>query len=88
LIGSGNPEEGELRPQLQDRFGLSVEVRTPSAIADRVEVVRRRDAYERDPSGFCAQWAKADAKVRRQILQARERLPSLTVGDAVLQRAA
>ena len=88
LIGSGNPEEGELRPQLQDRFGLSVEVRTPSAIADRVEVVRRRDAYERDPSGFCAQWAKADAKVRRQILQARERLPSLTVCDAVLQRAA
>lgn len=88
LIGSGNPEEGELRPQLQDRFGLSVEVRTPSDIGQRVEVVRRRDAYERDPAGFTAQWAKADAKVRRQILQARERLPELTVGDDVLRRAA
>lgn len=88
LIGSGNPEEGELRPQLQDRFGLSVEVRTPADIAQRVEVVRRRDAYERDPAAFTAQWAKADAKVRRQILQARERLPGLTVGDAILQRAA
>lgn len=88
LIGSGNPEEGELRPQLQDRFGLSVEVRTPAEIAQRVEVVRRRDAYERDPAAFAAQWAKADAKVRRQILQARERLPGFTVGDDVLQRAA
>ena len=68
--------------------GLSVEVRTPSDIGQRVEVVRRRDAYERDPAGFTAQWAKADAKVRRQILQARERLPELTVGDDVLRRAA
>ncbi|UXH78574.1 magnesium chelatase ATPase subunit I [Roseateles amylovorans] len=88
LIGSGNPEEGELRPQLQDRFGLSVEVRTPSDIGQRVEVVRRRDAYERDPAAFHAQWAKADARVRRQILQARERLTGLTVGDDVLHRAA
>jgi magnesium chelatase subunit I len=88
LIGSGNPEEGELRPQLQDRFGLSVEVRTPTDIAERVEVVRRRDAYERDPAAFGAQWAKADAKVRRRILQARDRLGALTVGDDVLQRAA
>ncbi|WAC73206.1 magnesium chelatase ATPase subunit I [Roseateles sp. SL47] len=88
LIGSGNPEEGELRPQLQDRFGLSVEVRTPSDIAQRVEVVRRRDAYERDPAAFSAQWAKADARVRRQILQARERLAGLAVGDDVLHRAA
>src|SRR5262245_3034871 len=49
LIGSGNPEEGELRPQLLDRFGLSVEIRTPQVMADRIEVVRRRDAYERAP---------------------------------------
>lgn len=88
LIGSGNPEEGELRPQLQDRFGLSVEVRTPAAIPERVEVVRRRDAYERDPAAFSAQWAKADAKVRKQILQARDRLPDVVVGDEILQRAA
>lgn len=88
LIGSGNPEEGELRPQLQDRFGLSVEVRTPAAIPERVEVVRRRDAFERDPAAFSAQWAKADAKVRKQILQARDRLPDVAVGDEILQRAA
>ncbi|MBT9455496.1 MAG: magnesium chelatase ATPase subunit I [Burkholderiaceae bacterium] len=87
LVGSGNPEEGELRPQLLDRFGLSVEVRTPTEIAQRVEVVRRRDAFERDPEAFAAQWAKADAKVRRQILRARERLPTLAVGDAALYRA-
>lgn len=87
LVGSGNPEEGELRPQLLDRFGLSVEVRTPTEIAQRVEVVRRRDAYERDPAAFNALWAKQDAKVRKQILQARERLPEVQVDDAVLYRA-
>ncbi|MFM7344458.1 MAG: ATP-binding protein, partial [Tagaea sp.] len=47
LVGSGNPEEGELRPQLLDRFGLSVEVKTPTDLAARVEVVKRRDAFER-----------------------------------------
>ena len=52
LVGSGNPEEGELRPQLLDRFGLSVEVRTPTDLATRIEVVRRRDAFERDPAGL------------------------------------
>jgi magnesium chelatase subunit I len=88
LVGSGNPEEGELRPQLLDRFGLSVEVKTPTDIAQRVEVVRRRDAFERDPIAFTTLWAKQDVKVRRQILQARERLPDLAVGDAVLHRAA
>ena len=88
LVGSGNPEEGELRPQLLDRFGLSVEVRTPQDIAARVEVVKRRDAYERDPQAFAATWAKAEAKVRRQIVAARERLGSVTVPDAVLEAAA
>ncbi len=88
LVGSGNPEEGELRPQLLDRFGLSVEVKTPTEIAQRVEVVRRRDAFERDPVAFTTLWAKQDVKVRRQILQARERLPDLALGDAVLHRAA
>ena len=58
LVGSGNPEEGELRPQLLDRFGLSVEVRTPDDIATRIGVVRRRDAFDRDPAGFAAEWAR------------------------------
>ena len=88
LVGSGNPEEGELRPQLLDRFGLSVEVRTPDDLLQRVEVVKRRDAYERDPEAFHAQWAKADAKVRKQIGRARERVADVVVDDAVLLRCA
>src|SRR6516164_9452168 len=53
LVGTGNPEEGELRPQLLDRFGLSVEVKTPNHLPTRVEIVRRRDSYEREPDAFC-----------------------------------
>ena len=67
LVGSGNPEEGELRPQLLDRFGLSVEVRTPGDVATWVEVVKRREAFERDPSGFCAVWEAEDARIRKRI---------------------
>jgi len=88
LVGSGNPEEGELRPQLLDRFGLSLEVRTPTDLALRVEVVRRRDAYERDPEEFTARWKSEEAKVRRRIVAARERLASVAVPDPVLERAA
>jgi magnesium chelatase subunit I len=87
LIGSGNPEEGELRPQLLDRFGLSVEVRTPSVLADRMEVVRRRDAYDRDPGQFMSLWAKADEGVRDQLLSARRALGSLQASDQVLESA-
>ena len=88
LIGSGNPEEGELRPQLLDRFGLSVEVKTPTDIPTRVEVVKRRDAYERDRAGFAATWKSEDARVRRRLVAARARLGSITVADAVLEAAA
>ena len=88
LIGSGNPEEGELRPQLLDRFGLSVEVRTPTELKSRVEVVRRRDAFERDPAGFVEQWRKADAKVRRQIDAGRNQLESVQVPDSALEQGA
>ena len=88
LIGSGNPEEGELRPQLLDRFGLSVEVRTPTELKSRVEVVRRRDAFERDPAGFVEQWRKADAKVRWQIDAGRNQLESVQVPDSALEQGA
>jgi magnesium chelatase subunit I len=88
LVGSGNPEEGELRPQLLDRFGLSVEVRTPQELATRVEVIRRRDAFERDRDAFVAAWQKEDAAVRRQILAGRKRLSGMMVPDATLERAA
>ena len=73
LVGSGNPEEGELRPQLLDRFGLSVDVRTPTDLADRIEIVRRCDRFDRDPAGFAATYA------------ARKKLPKVDVSDAMLE---
>jgi magnesium chelatase subunit I len=88
LVGSGNPEEGELRPQLLDRFGLSVEVKTPTDLALRVEVVKRRDAYERDPEAFVAKWRREDERLRRRIVAARGRLGDVDVPDAVLERSA
>jgi magnesium chelatase subunit I len=88
LVGSGNPEEGELRPQLLDRFGLLVEVMTPTDLAVRVEVVRRRDAYERDPAKFIAAWTREERKLRQRLVAARAKLSSVAVGDAVLTRAA
>ena len=88
LIGSGNPEEGELRPQLLDRFGLSVEVRTPQEIAPRVEIMRRCAAQERDGAAFTAEWADEDSKTVARIARGRKRLATLTVPDAVLTDAA
>jgi magnesium chelatase subunit I len=87
LIGSGNPEEGELRPQLLDRFGLSVEVKTPNDLAQRVEIVRRRDAFDRDPKAFAEAWAAADAEIRAQIRAARTRRAGMEVPDVVLETA-
>jgi magnesium chelatase subunit I len=88
LIGSGNPEEGELRPQLLDRFGLSVDVTTPRNIDDRVAVIRRRDNFERDGEAFAASWKRAEDKLRKQIAAARERVKAVVVADAALMRAA
>jgi len=88
LVGTGNPEEGELRPQLLDRFGLSVEVKTPDDLKSRIEVVRRRDAFERDPAAFVAHWDKEEAKLRKKIVAARDHLPDVVVSDAALERAA
>jgi magnesium chelatase subunit I len=88
LIGSGNPEEGELRPQLLDRFGLSVDVRTPADIPTRVEIMRRVAANERDPASFAAEWAAEDAKTLRQIARGKARLGKLEPGDDVLTDAA
>jgi magnesium chelatase subunit I len=88
LIGSGNPEEGELRPQLLDRFGLAVDVKTPTDIATRVEVVRRRDAFERDPARFHRAWATEEQKLRRRIAAARQRVGEIAAPDSVLEKAA
>ncbi len=85
LIGSGNPEEGELRPQLLDRFGLSVDVKTPADLTDRVEVVRRRDAFDRDPEAFTEKWAATDAALGAQIAKARARLARIKAPESVLE---
>jgi magnesium chelatase subunit I len=87
LVGSGNPEEGELRPQLLDRFGLAVDVKTPDTLDVRVEVVSRRDAYDRDPAAFLAKWDSKDRGLRRRISAARQRLASVDVPLRTLQDA-
>ncbi|WP_326591682.1 putative cobaltochelatase [Streptomyces sp. NBC_01294] len=89
LVGTMNPEEGELRPQLLDRFGLTVEVAASREPALRVEVVRRRLAYEDDPAGFADRWAGDENEVRARVVAARALLPQVRLGDtALLQIAA
>jgi magnesium chelatase subunit I len=85
LVGSGNPEEGELRPQLLDRFGLSVDVRTPTDLADRIEIVKRCDRFDRDPEGFAAHYAEDEAATLGKIAKARKKLPDVTVADEMLE---
>jgi magnesium chelatase subunit I len=87
LVGSGNPEEGELRPQLLDRFGLCLEVKTPRDLESRIEVVRRRDAFERDRAAFIAQWQKEEEKIRRRIKKAQTLIHDIDVPDDVMERA-
>ena len=84
LVGSGNPEEGELRPQLLDRFGLSVEVRTPQDLKQRVEILKRCDAFERTPEEFAETWRKAERKTLKQIARGRAALAGVVVPDEVL----
>ncbi|MFE5797580.1 putative cobaltochelatase [Streptomyces sp. NPDC056503] len=89
LVGTMNPEEGELRPQLLDRFGLTVEVAASRDPQERVEVVRRRLAFEDDPVGFAGRWAGEEAALRERIVAARGLLPRVVLGDgALLQIAA
>ena len=88
LVGSGNPEEGELRPQLLDRFGLSVEVKSPQDVATRVEVIRRRDAYDTGFDAFMATWRAEDARLQKKILTARRKLTKLATPDSALHDCA
>ncbi|MGX1546706.1 putative cobaltochelatase [Streptomyces adustus] len=88
LVGTMNPEEGELRPQLLDRFGLTVEVAASREPDQRVEVVRRRLAYDDDPAGFAARWAGEETSVRQRIVAARELLPAVRLGDGALRQIA
>lgn len=88
LVGTMNPEEGELRPQLLDRFGLTVEVAASREPDQRVEVVRRRLAYDDDPAGFAERWADEESAVRGRIVAARKLLPSVRLGDGALRQIA
>ncbi|MGW1071857.1 putative cobaltochelatase [Streptomyces sp. NPDC002537] len=88
LVGTMNPEEGELRPQLLDRFGLTVEVAASRETDERVEVVRRRLAYDEDPAAFAAKWAAEEESLRERIAAARALLPGVRLGDGALRRIA
>jgi len=88
LIGSGNPEEGELRPQLLDRFGLHVEVATESYLVHRVAIVERRDEYDRGPEAFAALFEDEQDRLRRRIIQARNNLAKVQVERVLLTKIA
>ena len=88
LVGSGNPEEGELRPQLLDRFGLSLDVRTPRDIPTRVEIIKLRDAFDLDPEGFSKRFSRKEGSLRRKIDAARDVVESVNLPAEVLEKAA
>ena len=84
LIGTMNPEEGDLRPQLLDRFGLMVDVAAPTDVMERCEVVRQRMQYERRPLDFGAAWAETERELTQNIKAAQERLPNVVLDDDLL----
>ncbi len=88
LIGTMNPEEGELRPQLLDRFGLTVDVRASRDVDVRVDVIRQRMAYEADPAAFAEAYADDDAELARRIAAARTAVAAVTLPDSELRRIA
>src|SRR5690242_16613963 len=86
LVGTMNPEEGELRPQLLDRFGLTVQATASQDPAERAEVVRRRLAFEADPAGFVTRFSADTAALASQVAAARGRLPQVSLPDAALRQ--
>ncbi len=88
LIGTMNPEEGDIRPQLLDRFGLSVEVFGEHEAAQRVEVIKRRLAFEANPDAFCEEYSQRQTELAQQLLTARNILQKVVVPDAILEKAA
>ncbi|MFI1913023.1 magnesium chelatase subunit D family protein [Nocardia sp. NPDC020380] len=88
LVGTMNPEEGELRPQLLDRFGLTVDVVASREVDVRMAVVRRRLDYEADPAAFADRYAPADREVAERILTARDHLPAVALDNTELRRIA
>jgi len=85
LVGTMNPEEGELRPQLLDRFGLAVDIKGVPEQEAREEVIRRRIAFEKDPLSFIAAWKGEQKRVRKQIKEAKKLLPKVHLGEEMLK---
>ncbi len=88
LVGSGNPEEGDLRPQLLDRFGLYARIETITDIEQRVEIIRRRRAYDTDPAAFADAWAGEQERLAEQLSAAQANLPHIDLTDEAILTAA
>lgn len=88
LVGTMNPEEGDLRPQLLDRFGLAVDVRGEMGTENRVEVIKRRLTYENDPDAFAVSFREEQQELARRILKARDNLHQVKISDKMLELAA
>ncbi|MDO4761538.1 MAG: AAA family ATPase [Corynebacterium sp.] len=88
LVGTMNPEEGELRPQLLDRFGLSVDVTASKDVAVRAEIIRRRLAFEANPQQFSESWVTQDEEIAQRISHAQQLLPKVELSDTALERIA
>jgi magnesium chelatase subunit I len=86
LVGSGNPEEGDLRPQLLDRFGLYTQVKTITDIQKRVEIIKNTEAYRQSPEAFDAAWQNKQQVLRDQILKAMETLPDVKLPERLLAK--
>ncbi len=88
LIGTMNPEEGDLRPQLLDRFGLCVEIEGIKSVSKRIEIIKRREEFERNPEKFIKKWQKFDKKISKQIEKAKKNLSKIKLSDKILMMIA
>ncbi len=88
LVGSGNPEEGDLRPQLLDRFGLHARIRTLNSVEQRMEVVKRRLEFETDPFSFIAKFTPEEKKLRAKLARAKKLRSSIDIANDALALAA
>ena len=87
LVGTMNPEEGDLRPQLLDRFGMAVDVKSEKDVNTRIDVIRRRLEFEKDPAGFLAKYKSQQTDLMKRITEAKKRLDNITLDDEALKTA-
>jgi len=87
LVGTMNPEEGDLRPQLLDRFGMAVDVRSEKNVDTRMDVIRRRLEFEKDPDAFMSKWESEQKELRKRIVDAQSMMKDMTMDDEALKMA-